>query len=101
MLEYRLPGFNAACVGRSVNEQMPRLTASLGTAFWNLCAPADRQPWRRAFQWFVGRRAHLRARHFVCTLLTSSKKEYSMNRIVYLVGAVVIIIALLSFFGLR
>jgi len=38
---------------------------------------------------------------FVCTLLTSSKKEYSMNRIVYLVGAVVIIIALLSFFGLR
>jgi hypothetical protein len=31
----------------------------------------------------------------------SSTKERSMNRIVYLVGAVVIIIALLSFFGLR
>ncbi len=40
-------------------------------------------------------------RHLVGTYLTSSKKEHSMNRIVYLVGAVVIIIALLSFFGLR
>jgi hypothetical protein len=28
-------------------------------------------------------------------------KDQSMNRIVYIVGAVVIIIALLSFFGLR
>jgi hypothetical protein len=28
-------------------------------------------------------------------------KDESMNRIVYIVGAVVIIIALLSFFGLR
>ncbi len=33
--------------------------------------------------------------------LTTSSKEHPMNRIVYLVGAVVIIIALLSFFGLR
>jgi hypothetical protein len=33
--------------------------------------------------------------------LSSSIKELPMNRIVYLVGAVVIIIALLSFFGLR
>jgi predicted membrane channel-forming protein YqfA (hemolysin III family) len=31
----------------------------------------------------------------------SSFKDESMNRIVYIVGAVVIIIALLSFFGLR
>ncbi len=31
----------------------------------------------------------------------SLSKEASMNRIVYIVGAVVIIIALLSFFGLR
>ena len=37
----------------------------------------------------------------VCTFLTYSSKEHSMNSIVYLVGAVVIIIAVLSFFGLR
>jgi hypothetical protein len=37
----------------------------------------------------------------VSIFLTSSLKEHSMNRIVYLVGAVVIIIAVLSFFGLR
>jgi hypothetical protein len=33
--------------------------------------------------------------------LTFLSKEHSMNSIVYLVGAVVIIIAVLSFFGLR
>jgi len=37
----------------------------------------------------------------VTIFLTSSTKELPMNRIVYFVGAVVIIIALLSFFGLR
>jgi predicted membrane channel-forming protein YqfA (hemolysin III family) len=35
--------------------------------------------------------------HFSLT----STKEHSMNSIVYLVGAVVIIIAALSFFGMR
>lgn len=34
-------------------------------------------------------------------LFISTTKENSMNRIVYLIGAVVVIIALLSFFGLR
>jgi hypothetical protein len=48
-----------------------------------------------------GRGAQLKARHLVCTVLTSSTKEHSMSSIVYLVGAVVIIIAVLSFFGLR
>jgi hypothetical protein len=33
--------------------------------------------------------------------LISSTKEHPMNRIVYLVGAVVVIIAVLSFFGMR
>ncbi|HEY8905662.1 MAG TPA: hypothetical protein VIM63_06450, partial [Rhodoferax sp.] len=33
--------------------------------------------------------------------LTFFSKEHSMNSIVYLVGAVVIIIAVLSFFGMR
>jgi hypothetical protein len=46
-------------------------------------------------------RAQLQARHLVCTFFTSSTKEHSMNSIVYLIGAVVIIIAVLSFFGLR
>jgi hypothetical protein len=35
------------------------------------------------------------------SFLTSSTKEHSMNSIIYLVGAVVIIIAVLSFFGMR
>ena len=68
----------------------PRRMAILGTAFWTVCALADRQPWQRAFQWDVVR-----------SFLTSSPQEHSMNRIVYLVGAVVIILAVLSFFGLR
>jgi len=62
----------------------------LGTASWTLRALADRLPRQRTFQW-----------QRVCTFLTSSKKDLSMNRIVYLVGAVVIILAILSFFGMR
>jgi hypothetical protein len=49
----------------------------------------------------IGRRAQLQARHLVFTFFTSSTKEHSMNSIVYLVGAVVIIIAVMSFFGMR
>jgi len=37
--------------------------------------------------------------HAIRTLFDA--KEMLMNRIVYIVGAIVIIIALLSFFGLR
>ena len=48
-----------------------------------------------------GRGAQLKARHLVYTVLTFFTKGYSMNSIIYLVGAVVIIIAVLSFFGLR
>ena len=34
-------------------------------------------------------------------LLINSQKGYLMNNIVYIVGAIVIVIAVLSFFGLR
>ena len=54
-----------------------------------MCALANRPLWRHAFQWLG---------IYIFLIFT---KEHSMNRIVYLVGAVVIIIALLSFFGLR
>ena len=36
-----------------------------------------------------------------CVPTLSVKKEPTMNRIIYIVGLVVIVIAILSFFGLR
>ena len=62
----------------------------LGTAVWMVCALADSQPQSCAFQW-----------QLVFNFPIAFTQEYSMNRIVYLVGAVVIIIAVFSFFGLR
>ena len=37
----------------------------------------------------------------LCVLTGSDKKEPVMNNIVYIVGLVVIVLAVLSFFGLR
>ena len=79
----------------------PQLTAILVTAFWTLCALAHRQPWQRAFQWLPDAELIFRHDALFCTFFTSFSKEHAMNSIVYLVGAVVIIIAVLSFFGLR
>jgi len=50
---------------------------------------------RVLFGW-VGEEAHVRLGS-----VFNSRKEHLMNNIVYIVGAVVIVIAILSFFGLR
>jgi hypothetical protein len=38
---------------------------------------------------------------WLCVLTRSDRKEPVMNNIIYIVGLVVIVIAVLSFFGLR
>jgi hypothetical protein len=85
----QFPSLLGGAVGARASKE-PRLKTILGTVFSTECALADRQHALHAFQW-----------HLVYNFLPSSTKEHSMNRIVYLVGAVVIIIAVLSFFGLR
>jgi hypothetical protein len=52
--------------------------------------------WQRVLSGWVGGEPHVRLGS-----IFNSAKGHLMNNIVYIVGAVVIIIALLSFFGLR
>jgi uncharacterized membrane protein len=39
--------------------------------------------------------------HFLCAEVGSSSEENQMNNIIYIVGLIVVIVAVLGFFGLR
>ena len=39
--------------------------------------------------------------HFLCAEVGSSSEENQMNNIIYIIGLIVVIVAVLGFFGLR